>query len=457
MNRFIALSILVSAFSFCAARADTPWQRHTIDNTSRGADGVRLHDVNGDKLPDIVTGWEEGGVIRAYLHPGFKNSKRAWPKVTVGNVRSPEDAVFVDLDGDGAVDVVSSCEGRTKTVFVHWAPIAKGDYLNAKKWTTAAFPVTKNLTRWMFAVPMQVDGKHGVDLVIGSKNPNAQIGWLEAPKNPRDVSAWKWHTIHKAGWIMSLFAIDIDGDGDTDIVTTDRKGPKRGCYWLENPGTSRVCQASLPRGASSQSITTATSPCTFMDVKDCERRRTVGKGLLDTPYTSLNDQTKTWKAHPIGGLKREVMFVKPCDLDGDKRQDFVIAVKGGDILFCKRTADKTPKWTEHGIQSPANIGTGKAVAVGDLDGDGRQDIVLSCENAKNASGVVWLSRPKGKPATHREWIRHEISGNKRGIKFDRIELLDLDGDGDLDVLTCEERHNLGVIWYANPGRDKVTR
>ena len=30
---------------------------------------------------------------------------------------------------------------------------------------------------------------------------------------------------------------------------------------------------------------------------------------------------------------------------------------------------------------------------------------------------------------------------------DGIELIDLDGDGDMDVLTCEERDNLGVIWY----------
>ena len=29
-------------------------------------------------------------------------------------------------------------------------------------------------------------------------------------------------------------------------------------------------------------------------------------------------------------------------------------------------------------------------------------------------------------------------------------LADLDGDGDLDVLTCEEVGNLGVIWYENP-------
>jgi hypothetical protein len=47
---------------------------------------------------------------------------------------------------------------------------------------------------------------------------------------------------------------------------------------------------------------------------------------------------------------------------------------------------------------------------------------------------------------------HEVSG-PAGIKFDRIELCDIDGDGDLDVLTCEERHmkrGLGVFWYENP-------
>lgn len=31
-------------------------------------------------------------------------------------------------------------------------------------------------------------------------------------------------------------------------------------------------------------------------------------------------------------------------------------------------------------------------------------------------------------------------------------MLDLDADGDLDLLTCEEVHNLGVFWYENPAR-----
>lgn len=51
---------------------------------------------------------------------------------------------------------------------------------------------------------------------------------------------------------------------------------------------------------------------------------------------------------------------------------------------------------------------------------------------------------KGAPCT-----AHELSGVD-GIKHDLVALLDLDDDGDLDVLTTEEVKILGVIWYENP-------
>ena len=49
------------------------------------------------------------------------------------------------------------------------------------------------------------------------------------------------------------------------------------------------------------------------------------------------------------------------------------------------------------------------------------------------------------------WTPHELSG-RDGVKHDLIALVDLDADGDLDVITTEEVHNLGVIWYENPGK-----
>ena len=189
---------------------DTPWVRHAVDDTSRGADGVRLSDVNGDDLPDIVTGWEEGGVTRAYLHPGVDQVGQPWPKVDVGKTPSVEDAVWADLDGDGATDVVTSCEGGTRSLFVHWAPKASADFLDAEAWARQSFPAAEKVTSWMFAVPMQVDGKHGPDLVVGSKSKDAMIGWLEAPADPRNVDDWKLHKLTTAGWIMSIRTLDLE-------------------------------------------------------------------------------------------------------------------------------------------------------------------------------------------------------------------------------------------------------
>jgi hypothetical protein len=87
------------------------------------------------------------------------------------------------------------------------------------------------------------------------------------------------------------------------------------------------------------------------------------------------------------------------------------------------------------------------VRVGDIDGDGKLDIVFSCEGAADRSGVAWLSYRKGPTDAH--WDAHEIGG-REGVKFDLVQLLDLDGDGDLDAITCEEARNLGLIWYENP-------
>lgn len=393
------ITLLAASHTHAAENRGKPWKRHTVDNSSRGADGVRVADVNGDGLPDFVTGWEEGGQVRVCLNPGPAKAKQPWPAVTVGMVRSPEDAVFVDLDNDGAIDVVSCCEGRVRTMFVHWAPKDRSKYLDPSAWKTEPIPPSKNMTSWMFAMPMQVDGKHGVDLIAGSKAKNAQIGWWEAPGNPRDLAAWKWHRIDTAGWIMSLISEDVDGDGDLDIITTDRKGKRRGCRWLENPGHGSA-------------------------------------------------QSKPWRAHEIGGTGKEVMFMVSTDLNRDGRKDYAIAVKGDGILLLTRTADKTPTWTSDVIPLPVNTGSAKGAHVGDINRDGKLDLVFTCENSGKKSGVMWLSHD---PKTKR-WTPYEISGTKTGIKFDLVQLIDLDGDGDLDVITCEERNNLGVIWYENPTR-----
>lgn len=377
------------------------WSRHTIDNASRGADGVRLADVNGDGLPDIVTGWEEGGRIRICIHPGPSRVRQRWDSFCVGKVGAPEDAVFVDLDADGAIDVVSACEGKVRKMYVHWAPTKPSDYAKPSAWRTETLPASDIGRRWMFTVPYQLDGRHGVDLVAGAKSSGAVVGWFEAPSKPRDLKAWRWHALYPAGWIMSLIVTDMDGDGDADILATDRKGPGRGVLWLENPGRGEA-------------------------------------------------QTKPWQIHRIGGEDREVMFLTVADLNGDRLSDIAVAVKGRGVMLLKRLDKKGDAWRATEVPWPDWAGTGKAVTVGDVDLDGRDDLVVTCEHARGKSGVLWFRRV-GEPFDASGWVAKDLSG-KVGTKYDLVELLDLDGDGDLDALTCEERENLGVIWYENPAR-----
>src|SRR5688572_28060770 len=171
---------LASAWSLIFAAAgmvsstSAAWMRHTIDDSSRGADGVRLADFNADGLLDIVTGWEEGGVVRVYLNPGAAKAKSRWPSVSVGKVANVEDAVAADLDGDGALDVISAAEGATRALFIHWGPKAPR-LLDPVAWKSELFVGSQGKMMWMFSLPLQVDGRRGLDLVSGGKGDGAQL------------------------------------------------------------------------------------------------------------------------------------------------------------------------------------------------------------------------------------------------------------------------------------------
>ena len=378
--------------AIAAAPAGEPWPMHVIDNTSIGADGVRLADFDGDGHPDIATGWEEGGSIRVYHNPGPALAKEPWPSVVVGSVGSPEDAVLADLDGDGAMDVISCSEGKERKVWVHWAPANPADYLNPEAWKTEALPAAENKAQWMFSLPMDIDGKHGIDIVAGAKNEGAAIGWFQAPENPRNLAAWRWLPLREAGWVMSLIANDMDKDGDQDVVYTDRRGPKRGAGWLENPGASG--------GA--------------------------------------------WPDHTIGGADREVMFLTAAQFSAAGPTEWLCTTRDGGLL--RFTPDEGgADWRTTEIPMPEGVGTGKGVAVVDITADDLPEIIVSCENAKETDGVFYLQN------TADAWQPRAISGAP-GTKFDLVVPYDMDGDGDLDVLTCEESERLGVIWYENPGR-----
>lgn len=401
-----------------------PWKMHSIDpSPSSGSDGVKLADVNGNGFLDLVTGFEEGGVSRIYINPGPDKASQYWEYV---ELPSPdvEDAVLVDLNNNGVMDLVTASEGSTNQIMIHWAPGHQDDYLDKSKWRTEVVPVTNYLSAWMYVVPADMDGENGIDLIVGSKRKRgdtgedqAVVGWLRSPENPENIKDWKYFPLTKAGWIMSIELIDLNGDDKLDILISDRKfSSQTGVRWLENPGNDK------------------------------------------------QEYFQEWESHMIGVQEGEPMFLDMADLNGDGLIDVLVPDLYNGLVIFEQTKDPGHRWIQHKVPYPDWAGPrGKAVAVGDINMDGKSDIVLSFEEEGNVSSLPYEEyKSKGKysviwgsyqddPFTG-NWKFLPVSSLK-GRKFDLINLIDLDQDGDLDILTNDENEEgdgLGVIWYENP-------
>ncbi len=420
LSQSLLLTLLLIALA--SFQANPPWALHVIDNTLEGADGVRLSDVNRDGHPDLIVGWEESGVTRLYFNPGQDKVLQPWHFVEVPSP-SVEDALLVDLDQDGLQDIITSSEGKNNAMAVHWAPADTADYDNSEKWHTEVIPATLMKGAWMFSTVMDVNANGQPDLVVGSKrmagvqgDDQALVGWLEIPDNPREIGQWKLHQLSAAGWIMSLKVLDMNGDGWEDILLSDRKfSTQTGVRWLENPGSK---------------------------------------------HRGEDAQHRNWQSHTLGQADTEPMFLTVADWDEDGLEDVVCADLNTQAYYYQRK-DKTGKnWSVHQIPK-ASFGSlrGKAVQVADITGDGKKALIMSFETGSDQSSALsgvtaamYQSAPTGD-----RWMYLDISGSP-GEKFDLLQLIDLNGDGDLDILTCEEgemhdgkkRKGLGMVWYENP-------
>ena len=404
--RIITLLSLLSPLLIGEDIVSDSWSRHTIDNSSLGADGVRTADVNGDGLPDLVAGWEQGGVSRIYLMQRNGGAIPTWEMIEVGAAPSVEDALLVDLDRDGAIDVVSSTEGKNRKLVVHWAPSDPAHYADESRWQTETLFADES--KWMFATSMDIDGQNGPDLVVGGKNEDARVGWLESPADARDIAAWQFHPLTDVTWTMSIMNEDVDGDGIVDVVVSDRKGEQEGVFWLRNPGSALE--------------------------------------KLRKPWA------KTWFADDLV----ETTLIDFADMDGDGDAEVVVPhqSKAGARWVTRLDRMKNGYWHRTTIPVPGSANTPKAVKVADINLDGRADLVVSFEKSKDptTSGIIWHEQSSN------DWISHDVSGVE-GIKFDLNLVIDIDGDGDLDIVNTEENNNaqggeagLGLVWYENPLR-----
>lgn len=405
---FLASSMISEKYAksreFEINNSSSEWVVHVLADMGGGPDGVRFYDVNQDGLQDIVTAFESSGNITLFLNPGLDNVKQEWPYVIVGNVPRGEDAFALDLDNDGAVDIVSSHEGDTLGVYVHW-----GVEDNIQSWSTERIQSSQGRA-WMYAISMDVNEDGHTDIVAGSKddfynerNAVGIIGWFESPaENKRDLNNWVFHAIDHVGWTMSIIPYDVDHDGDLDLVLTDRNADEahQGVRWLENPG---------------------------------------------------NNWENEWNSYFIDGLSgTRPVFMAISNVDQIKGDEYIVPLESrGKIVIVRNISKDTgfPEFQPFEIQFDfANgYGTLKGVELADIDLDGTSDIIVAFEGGK--VGIGWLSFEDDPYNGSWEWRDIHVS---EGGKFDQVLLYDMDGDGDLDIITTEELVEKGVFWYENP-------
>ncbi|TXE07509.1 carbohydrate-binding protein [Gelidibacter salicanalis] len=150
------------------------------------------------------------------LTPSADPTKGTWTLEDISNDSSGEDIKAGDIDGDGDLDLFQG---------VNWLRNEGNG-----TWTTFSTGITyaTTLDRVQLADfngDGRMDGVVG-QLGLGSKAGKSEFAWFESPENP--TLPWIKHVLSTdIKGSLSVSAIDLDFDGDMDIVVGEWLGSKR--------------------------------------------------------------------------------------------------------------------------------------------------------------------------------------------------------------------------------------
>ncbi len=402
----------------------TSWVLHTISDSANAA--VYAADVDGDGDLDALSA-NVDGTIAWYRNDSIHRGITFVSPPEISTNDDGADSVYAaDMDGDGDLDALSAS--------IYGDRIAWYENMGGGGTSWALHTISTSADGAVRVHAADVDGDGDLDTLSASYWDD-KIAWYENVGG--GGTSWTLYTIALADKPLSLYAADVDGDGDVDALSASA-GVGNKIAWYENAGgggTSWVLHT----------ISTTANGTTSAYAADVD-----GDGDLDALSASLFDDKiawyenvggggTSWTLHTISTSAVGGFSVFAADVDGDGDLDALSASHQDDkIAWYENVGGGGTSWTLHTISASADYA--HVVYAADMDGDGDLD-ALSASMFDDK--IAWYENVDGGGIS---WVLHTLSASAEFARS--VYAADVDGDGDLDVLSAS-RDDDKIAWYEN--------
>ena len=424
---------------------------------------ILLVDLDNDGVLDILTAGTvnvrlgDDGFATPYLFRNYGNGSILYAGRATRSDQLDGPYRVVDVDGNGFADLV----GRRRTMIpgqlaqwrAAWVP-------NFGNFTFGSISlVTADVGDEVTSVQvMDVDGD-GLDDVVCCYDRS--IWWHRKVTGTGDFSARiNVDALADVGFRCDgLIGSDINGDGLADVIVHSRGSSVA----VLNATALFLNRANQPGVFDFSFINTdrqeAAPSVGYLGERYFAVADVTGDGLADVLTLS---KFRSALQRNLGGAQfvQQVLIsewatdYRGADVDGDGVLDVVGLVYGtSPYVWWARQAPsafgiltfETPQvvWANGRDINRARF---KQVEVADMDGDGSLDLIMQDTWHYGNEWFYWI--PSMRDSSNREW-QPLISGlNYEGYAAPRYQIVDMNGDGQLDVLAISPT---GIVWFANLG------
>ena len=338
----------------------------------------------------------------------------------------PTSVVPADIDRDGDNDVVAAEYTANAVVWYD------NDGATPPGWTRRVIDV--NAAGPITVAVGDVDRDGDLDVFSSNFNDEGVAAYRHAGLTS---PTWTKQVI-SAFWVgaWGVDAADVDGDGDIDGIgglTNTICGPPldcRGVEWYDNDGANPPSFTIRPvsPGLLGASAVRAVDLDRDGD-RDIVSVDTAGDRIVE--FESDGGHPPVWTQRVVTTITNDPWAVAAADLDRGGDVDLISASAEDDrIAWLESDGGKPPSFTPHTLSTVRDGAI--SVDAADLDGDGDPDLIAG---SWNDSTLVWYESDGGSPPG---FVEHFISlcGGPEGIAAGR-----LDGDADFDVICASNPGN----------------